>query len=209
MSTGAYVAPLYIRILWLTLVGGAVFGALRADWSSVFISLATLGLMIYGIRLSRTIDFNFPQSFITATIIFIYATLFLGEVGGFYERLWWWDTLLHMGSAIGFGLVGFTVLLLLFRTERVGASPVLISIFSFFFALGIGVLWEIFEFLMDIFFGLNMQKSGLADTMGDFIVNTAGALIASIAGYYYLTRKSDWGLGSVIKEAVRANLKRK
>ena len=39
---------------------------------------------------------------------------------------------------------------------------------------------------MDRFFGLNMQKSGLVDTMGDIIVNDIGALFASLLGYFYL-----------------------
>ena len=37
------------------------------------------------------------------------------------------------------------------------------------FAITIGALWEVFEFGMDQLFGLNMQKSGLLDTMGDLI----------------------------------------
>jgi hypothetical protein len=52
--------------------------------------------------------------------------------------------------------------------------------------LSIGALWEIFEFLMDSLFGLNMQKSGLIDTMWDLIVDALGALVISILGYLYL-----------------------
>ena len=65
-------------------------------------------------------------------------------------------------------------------------KPSLLTVFSFCFAIALGALWEIFEFAMDSFFGFNMQKTGLRDTMWDMIVNTVGALIASISGYVYL-----------------------
>lgn len=53
-------------------------------------------------------------------------------------------------------------------------------------AMTVGVLWELFEFAMDTLFGFNMMKSGLPDTMGDFIVNTLGAALAALAGVIYL-----------------------
>ena len=49
-----------------------------------------------------------------------------------------------------------------------------------------GVLWELFEYAIDSLFGFNMMKSGLPDTMGDFIVNTLGAALAALAGVVYL-----------------------
>jgi RNAse (barnase) inhibitor barstar len=39
---------------------------------------------------------------------------------------------------------------------------------------------------MDQIFGMNMQKSGLIDTMWDLIVDSIGGLIASIAGYAFM-----------------------
>ena len=60
-----------------------------------------------------------------------------------------------------------------------GAIGVYLSAFgitrrnTFLMAFGLGVvshvLWEIFEYAMDTLFGFNMMKSGLPDTMGDFI----------------------------------------
>lgn len=39
---------------------------------------------------------------------------------------------------------------------------------------------------MDWGFGLNMQKSGLVDTMWDLIVDGVGALVISLLGWGYL-----------------------
>jgi len=200
-----YVVPHYIYVMWITIVLAFGFGVFRQDWSTVFISIVTLGISLYAIVLSHRASIRIPASLLTALIVFVYATLFLGEVGDFYERFWWWDVVLHTGSAIGFGLIGAILLILLFRQEKVQASPVLVSMFVFAFAVAIGAVWEIFEFTMDQFFGLSMQKSGLMDTMADLIVDSFGALLAAGTTYAYLTNGKQTMLTGVLDEAVQEN----
>ena len=71
-------------------------------------------------------------------------------------------------------------------------KPGFVAFFAFLFAIGVGAIWEIFEFSMDQLFGLNMQKamlgdpSGLTDTMWDMIVVVFGALSIALLGYGYL-----------------------
>ena len=68
-----------------------------------------------------------------------------------------------------------------------------------------GGIWEIFEFGMDSFFGLNMQKSGLVDTMWDLVVDTIGALVISLLGYFYLKRGDSLIFDRVIHRFVKRN----
>ena len=92
------------------------------------------------------------------------------------------------------GIVGFLLVHVLNETEDIGVhmKPGFVAFFAFLFAVGMGALWEIFEFSMDSFFGMNMQKpmlgdpSGLTDTMWDLIVDTLGALIISVLGYSFI-----------------------
>ena len=58
---------------------------------------------------------------------------------------------------------------------------------------------------MDQLFGLNMQKSGLPDTMGDLIIDACGAALASGAGYLYLRGGSGGFFGSLIRQFVAVN----
>lgn len=200
-----YKVPNYIKIMWLTLLIAIVFALLAKDWSTVFISLSVLGVSLYAIKLSQQIEFKIPHSLLTASITFIYATLFLGEVQDFYEKFWWWDIVIHTGSAIGFGLIGAIILVLIYKRGKVTASPLLICIFIFSFAVAIGAVWEIFEYTVDSFFGTSMQKSGLDDTMSDLIVDSIGALLSAAASYrYFVTKKADV-LSAVIDEAVKDN----
>jgi hypothetical protein len=68
-----------------------------------------------------------------------------------------------------------------------------------------GAVWEIFEFAMDSNFGLNMQKSGLVDTMWDLIVDAGGAATGALAGFFYLKGRAIWGLTDLLTQFVRQN----
>lgn len=129
-------------------------------------------------------------------VLFIFASLFLGEFLDFYDRFWWWDLALHAVSGILLGLLGFLIVYLLNEARKVdlALAPSFVALFAFLFAVGIGALWEIFEFAMDQLAGTSMQKpmmgdpSGKTDTMWDLILDTLGAAIVSIAGWRYMLR---------------------
>lgn len=130
--------------------------------------------------------------------LFIFATLFLGEVHDFYNRIWWWDLALHLTAGVLLGLLGFLLVYLLNEADVVDLHMrrSFIAMFAFFFAVALGTLWEIFEFAMDQSLGLTMQKpmfddpSGLTDTMWDLILDAVGALGAVTTGWVYITRAS-------------------
>ncbi len=191
-----------VRIL---LVGGMGFAIYEYSWISLAILIITLGLTFLPDIIERSYQIKLPLAFTSGIIIFTYATLVLGEVSDFYNRYWWWDIVLHGGSAIGFGLIGFIFIFLLFKGDRYAAPPIAMAFFAFCFAMTIGAVWEIFEFAMDQIFGLNMQKSGLVDTMGDLMIDAVGALLGSAAGFFYLKQKWFGGLAGMIDEFVKNN----
>lgn len=190
-------SPLYI--MWLLLVSAVVFSTLNENWLIALIALVTLFLTFLPLLFQKKYKIYISQFFISLIAFMLYASIFLGEANQFYDKFWWWDLLLHGISAIGFGLVGMIVLLLAFGKHRNESSPIMFSIFSFCFAVCVGVIWEIFEFSMDQTFGLNMQKSGLMDTMTDLIIDCIGAGIASFAGYFYLTSKNKNFFSEIIE----------
>ena len=196
---------LFVRAIQAVLLLGAGLGIYEGRWSTVFVALATWALTLSPRRFALWLGITLPKSFLLAIVFFIFATLYLGEVADFYERFWWWDMVLHGGSAVGFGLLGFLFIFMLFEGDRFAAPPFAIAILSFATAVSIGAIWEIFEFAMDQIFGLNMQKSGLPDTMGDLIIDTIGAGLGSGAGYLYLKGQQLGGLGTALDEFVTLN----
>ena len=65
-------------------------------------------------------------------------------------------------------------------------------------------MWEIFEFGMDSLFGLNMQKSGMIDTMTDLIVDAVGAFVGAFSGFLWL-KGQQGGLPAVIEDFISQN----
>jgi len=196
---------IFLLLIRLSLFGAIIFALFSERWLVFFVSFFTLILTFIPRIFEETYKIDLPVEFEVITVLFIYGSLFLGEVHGYYTRFWWWDLALHTGSAIAFGFIGFTVLYILYKTEKIEGSALIIALFSFFFAIGIGALWEIFEFTVDVTFGLNLQKSGLLDTMSDLIVDSIGALIASVSGYLYLKNGDLPVLNRIMKRFEKNN----
>lgn len=180
--------------LQLIFVGSFIWAFFETLWQVMFVS--ALGMICIWLPLffAKKQRVYLPVDFIFVFTLFIYLALFLGEIRSFYFRFWWWDMILHFFSGIALGFIGFLILYSLYKNNRLPISAGLLVFLSFTFAVALGSVWEIFEFAMDSFFGLNMQKSGLLDTMWDLILNTFGALIASTSGYFYLKHQTR-GIG--------------
>ena len=181
-------------ILQTILVAGVVFAAWEQQWLTAVITIGIILVTLVPLILANRFRVFIPPEFVLFAIVFVFASVFLGDVHGYYARFWWWDLVLHAGSGFLLGIIGFLLVHVLNETEDIDVhmKPGFVAFFSFLFAVGIGALWEIFEFSMDSFFAMNMQKemlgdpSGLTDTMWDLIVDTLGALTITVLGYGYV-----------------------
>jgi uncharacterized membrane protein YjdF len=138
------------------------------------------------------------------SVVFLYAAIILGEVHDFYYRVPHWDTILHASSGIMLGAIGVSAIDILNSSKKVklNLSEGFMALFSFFFAVTLGAIWEIYEYSMDTFFGFNMQRYklengaqlagqlALYDTMKDLIVDVLGAAAICIVGYLILKYKN-------------------
>ncbi|MBS3072437.1 hypothetical protein J4477_01220 [Candidatus Pacearchaeota archaeon] len=195
----------FINIIRLTLVFAIISSIITQSWTVLFVTILTLLLTFLPYVLEVGYKINLPLEFEFIAVMFIYSAMFLGEVHDYYTYYWWWDLVLHGGSAIAMGFIGFTIMYVLYRGKKIIARPSTIAIFSFSFSLAIGALWEIFEFTMDQTFGFNMQKSGLIDTMWDLILNSIGAFIASSLGYLYIKRREVFIVSGIMKRFINDN----
>jgi hypothetical protein len=196
------------------------FSIYEQNWMAFFVSILTLILLFVPNLFEKKYKINLLAEFQLIIVVFLYASLFLGEVRGYYTRFWWWNSVLHFFSGLALGFAGFLILYILYKTGRFNASFKVIVVFSFCFAVALGVLWEIFEFGIDSFFGANMQRArnigsifncntrmGLMDTMWDLILNTVGAFLSSLAGYFYLKGGKAFILEGLIKKFEKKNPK--
>lgn len=193
--------------LQLIMVVELAFLAVAGRWQHAFIVGAVVVAFLVPVLLRRGREPLLPPEIHIFVVLFVFATVFLGEVRDYYERIWWWDLALHASAGILLGILGFLVVYILNADEAVDMHmrPSFLALFAFFFSMGLGALWEIFEFAMDEIFGLTMQKpmlddpSGLTDTMWDLILNAGGATLISLLGWLYIRRPRDSFLNSRIR----------
>lgn len=167
--------------------------------------LGVVAMLLPGM-LEHKLKIEIPSNMLILYTIFLYSAIYLGEVKSFYYNVPNWDNILHTFSGAMIGALGFSIVTLLNKTEEVpmNLSPLFVALFSFCFAVTLGVVWEFYEFTFDGLLGLNMQKfaledgtqligrDALTDTMIDLFVDAVGALIISIIGYISLKYNKGW-----------------
>jgi hypothetical protein len=177
------------------------------NWLNLFIAILTLILTFLPFIIARRNHISLPPSFQVIILIFIFAAQYLGELKAYYYKFWWWDLMLHTFSGVILGFIGFILVYILNKEEKVNVvlSPFFMSLFAFTFALSVGALWEIYEFSVDSILGLNMQKSGLVDTMWDLIVDSIGALFTVFYGYLYEKNKEKGWFNKLLNGFLKMN----
>ena len=199
--------------VWLVAMVSLCFGLGRVLASPSRDGALTLVQVLLGLVclqlprfLQRAARFRIPTLLCGVYLLFIWASVFLGEVYSFYYRFPGFDDLLHLLSSAMMGIFGFSLFDMLSGGEGRGRRE-LRALFAFSLALTVGCLWEVYEFALDGLLGLNMQKhsypfgdglapllgrEALADTMKDICIDGLGAGLASLSGYLILRLGRPW-----------------
>ena len=106
-------------------------------------------------------------------LLFIFAAEIMGEIGSYYTKFPYWDTMLHtmngfLAAAIGFSLVD---ILNRHKSDKFHLSPLYLAIVAFCFSMTIGVMWEFFECGMDLFFGMDTQKDTIVHSISSVMLD--------------------------------------
>ena len=130
------------------------------NYENVFLCMLTLFLMIVPSVLQVTFKVEFPSGLEIIILLFIFAAEILGEISSFYIYFPHWDTILHTLNGFLCAALGVSLVEILNKDKRIPfqLSPFFMAMVSFCFSMTIGVLWEFFEFGMDMLVGLDMQK---------------------------------------------------
>lgn len=127
--------------------------------------------------------------------LWITTAVFLHTLGsaGLYGRLYWWDNLTHAMSATVIAGAGYTVARAIdLHSEEIFVPRRFFFVYIFVVVLSFGVIWELFEFALDIIAlttGVTMPlaQHGLDDTVRDLMFNSVGALLVALFGQAHLT----------------------
>ena len=146
------------------------------NFENVFLCVLTLFLFMVPSMLERKLDIALPNTLEIIILLFIYAAEIMGEIGAYYVTFPYWDTVLHTLNGFLCAAIGFSLLDILNRDERLAfkLSPVYLAVVAFCFSMTIGVLWEFFECTMDQLFFLDMQKDTVVQSIGSIMLDPTG-----------------------------------
>lgn len=172
------------------------------NYENVFLCLLTLLLLVVPSLVQVTMKIELPTTLEIIILVFIFAAEILGEIQEFYILFPFWDTVLHTLNGFLAAAIGFSLVDLLNRSERMmfRLSPLFTAIVAFCFSMTIGVVWEFFEFGMDQLFATDMQKDTILHAISSVMLDPAqGNRAAQLTGItQVVVNGRDLGLGGYL-----------
>lgn len=153
-----------------------VLQILNKNYENVFLCILTLILLNMPSMIQLNLKIELPTTLEIIILLFIFSAEILGEIQEYYIKFQNWDTILHTLNGFLMAAIGFSLVDILNREERLKfeLSPVFMSIVAFCFSMTVGVVWEFFEYGMDTFFGLDMQKDTIIHTVNSVMLDPEG-----------------------------------
>ncbi len=164
-------------ILRLLVIAALVRSAMLQEYESMFVCLLVLVLFMLPSFLERKLKIELPDTLEIIILVFIFAAEILGELECYFIQYPNWDTILHTTSGFLCAAIGFSLVNLLNRDNRINLSlsPLYMAIAAFCFSMTIGVLWEFIEFSMDRLFLLDMQKDTVISTISSVALDATNS----------------------------------
>lgn len=149
---------------------------INGNYENAFLCVLTLLLLIMPSLIQLKLKVELPTVLEIILLLFIFAAEILGEIHAFYIRIESWDTMLHTMNGFLMAAIGFALVDILNRQEKMTfrLSPLFMAVVAFCFSMTIGVLWEFFEFSMDYFFMLDMQKDTIVSGISSVMLDPTG-----------------------------------
>ncbi|MEO2238294.1 hypothetical protein ABE547_03625 [Dorea sp. YH-dor226] len=195
----SFIVYMVLRALVILMMVLQIF---NKNYENVFLCVLTLLLFIVPSFIQVNLRIELPSALEITILLFIFAAEILGEIQAYYIKFPFWDTVLHTINGFLMAAIGFALADILNRSKRISfqLSPVFLAIVAFCFSMTIGVLWEFFECSMDMFFGLDMQKDTVLNSISSVMLDpTGGNTPTSIRNITSVTvNGQDLGLGGYL-----------
>ena len=189
-------------------IGEVVMGTVTWRAGLITIGECLLGILfIFGPEFfKRLFKIGFPVMLVYYYWLFLWLSVFVGTCLNMMNLISFWDKLLHVSSPMILTAVGYGVcctILMITEKEVSHFSPWLFLLFGFAFAGVSGVIWEFWEWAWDTFAQMNLQRymahgellvgqRALADTMGDLLMNTLGAVIMAGVSWWNWRKEPEY-----------------
>ena len=147
------------------------------DYEAFAMCILTLLLMVVPSIMQDRLKVQMSQTMEIIILCFIFAAEILGEINRFYVLIPGWDTILHTLNGFIAAGVGYSLVDMMNRDERLtfSLSPAFVSIVAICFSMTVGVMWEFIEFGADQMFLLDMQKDTVVHAIGSVMLDPSNS----------------------------------
>ncbi|WP_426350952.1 hypothetical protein ACPWSR_06885 [Alloiococcus sp. CFN-8] len=160
-------------ILRVIVVLAMVASFINRNYENVFFCVLTLILFMIPSFIEVNFHIDLPTTLEVVILLFIFASQILGEMSSYYITYPFWDTMLHTINGFLAAAIGFSLVDILNDSDKFTfqLSPIYMAVVAFCFSMTIGVLWEFFEFFMDMVFRTDMQKDTIINGIYSVILD--------------------------------------
>lgn len=164
-------------VLMMLVIASIVRQGFLGEYHNMFLGVLTLVLFAVPKLIEKKLNVSIPGGLQAVILLFIFSAQILGEINAFYVKIPIWDTLLHTTNGFLMAAIGFALIDIFNRSERFSLkmSPYFVAFTAFCFSMTVGVLWEFFEFSMDWFFDMDMQKDWILADINSVKLHPEGA----------------------------------
>lgn len=164
-------------LLYLIIV---VYGVVVVNAPYYFLFVPLIPFLLY---FTNIFKIKIPIIYEIILLIFIIFSILIGSMLNFYEKIPFWDIILHTSAGMILSFIPM-YFIVLYKIE----IPIYLKIiFVFLISMGFASLWEMFEFGVDNLLSIDSQKNetqGVTDTMIDICVHSIGTIIFLITYLY-------------------------
>ena len=177
MRSRPYATAVYfiLRIIVLMML---LVNLWERDYESAFICVLSLVLFLLPAFIEKRFRVQIPTLMEVVILLFIFGAEILGELQNYYTQYPYWDVMLHTTNGFVCAAFGFSLIDILTRNrqEKFRLSPLYVSLVAFCFSMTVGVLWEFFEYGMDVVFLTDMQKDTVLHSIASVELSTDGTV---------------------------------
>lgn len=167
-----FIVYLVLRIL---VIFAMILSFLSGHYENVFVCVLSLVLFLVPAFFEKNFGIQLPSALEIIILLFIFSAEILGEMGSYYIKYPFWDTMLHTINGFLCAAIGFSMVDILNRSDRFkfSLSPIYLAVVAFCFSMTIGVLWEFFEFGCDMILKTDMQKDTVINCISSVDLNSS------------------------------------
>ena len=133
-------------VLRALVIACLILETLRGNWGNACLCVLTLILYLIPYYIDTKLKIDLPSVLDILIFLFIFSAEILGEIQNFYGVFKHWDTILHTINGFLCAAIGFSLIDILNRSDKVkiNLSPIFVAVVAFCFSMTVGILWEFF-----------------------------------------------------------------